>query len=175
MIRPSEILPILVPVALGLLLLCRPSPAAAVLNCTANPELLCADLPRPGIIGDSGSNGSAVYCGAFGGYVGKEDVYTFSLVSQTEIQLLLTMTGGQDADVFIVADCDPAICFAASFNTGTTPDAIFTCLGPGVYRVVVDARTTVNVPYEIRLSSCNNCLPVPALPSSWSRVKARRE
>ncbi|TPW11481.1 MAG: hypothetical protein FD129_1646, partial [bacterium] len=121
----------------------------------------------------NGTDGNSVYCGAWGGYLGKEDVYFFSLVTQTEIQLNLAMTGGGDADLFIVADCDPGICFAASFNAGTTPEAIFTCLGAGTYRVVVDSRTTVNVPYEIRLASCNSCLPVPALPSSWSGIKSR--
>ena len=78
-------------------------------------------------------------------------------------------------DLFIVADCDPVSCFAASFNAGTTPDVIFTCLGPGTYRVVVDSRTTANVPYELGLTSCNSCLPVPSLPISWSGVKARLE
>jgi len=164
-----------VAVGLALFLGARPEPAHAVLNCTPTPELLCSDLPRPGVVGDSGSDGNAVYCGVFGGYIGKEDVHVFTLATQTEIRLVLTMTGGQDADLFIVADCDPAICFAASFNAGTTPDVIFTCLGPGTYRVVVDSRTAANVPYEISLASCSICLPVPGLPTSWSGVKARWE
>lgn len=173
--RSSIVAPTLVLVVMGLFGPARPGPAHATLNCTSTPELLCSDLPRPGIVGDSGVNGNSVYCGAFGGYIGKEDVHVFTLAAQTEIRLVLTMTGGQDADLFIVADCDPVSCFAASFNVGTTPDVIFTCLGPGTYRVVVDSRTTANVPYEIGLTSCNNCLPVPSLPTSWSGVKARLE
>ncbi len=165
----------LVLAVIGLIVAGYVGQAHAVLNCGSNPELLCSDLPRPGIVNDTGVDGNSVYCGAFGGYVGKEDVHTFTLTSQTEIRLVLTMTGTQDADLFIVADCDPAICFAASFNAGTTPDVIFTCLGPGTYRVVVDSRTTLNVPYAINLASCNVCLPVPKLPISWSGVKARSE
>lgn len=110
------------------------SGAKGLLNCTGALELVC---DAAALAGDNTGHANNVvnYGCTTLNENGGDDVYYFTIASETQVTITLTPVSA-DLDLFLLASCEETDCL--TYSAGISAEVITECLPAGTYYVAVD-------------------------------------
>ncbi|NNL91085.1 MAG: hypothetical protein HKO66_02510, partial [Saprospiraceae bacterium] len=91
-----------------------------------------------------------------GGNNGKEDLYQFEVVSQSDVTITLDQFGNKNLELYLLNDFDINFCYANSRNSNGDSEEIQANLMPGTYYIIVEGHDGDEGTYRLSLSGCDD-------------------
>ncbi len=136
------------------------SPSVGLLDCTGAAELFCGGTALAG--DNTGHANNVVNYGCSGlNENGGEDVYYFTLASESQVTITLTPDAA-DLDLWLLGSCDEAACL--TYSAGVSTETITECLPAGTYYVVVDGYGSTYPGAEGSYTIALECASCPSAP-----------